>query len=71
MPLEWHAASVYTRVMFDKFSTELYSSGPFCCSRLGRSSSYMVQGTGSDDAKVYKRRISDGFILVTMDCLLI
>lgn len=26
-PIEWHAARTYTRVMFDKFSGELYASG--------------------------------------------
>lgn len=35
VPIEWHAAKIYTRVMFDKLYGELYASGAFTASPVG------------------------------------
>lgn len=45
-PIEWHAAKIYTRVMFDKFSGELYASGGFAAVH-----------DEEDEGKYYVRRV--------------
>ncbi|CAO2046257.1 unnamed protein product [Urochloa humidicola] len=42
-PIEWHAARVYTRVMFNKFSGELYASGRLATFELQDCSGYVVK----------------------------
>ncbi|CAO1943990.1 unnamed protein product [Urochloa humidicola] len=42
-PIEFHAARIYTRIMFTKFSGELYASGRFAAFEAASSDDYIVK----------------------------
>ncbi|TVU23685.1 hypothetical protein EJB05_26064, partial [Eragrostis curvula] len=43
VPIEWNAASIYTRTMFDKFSNELYASGAYALIGNGSANRFTVR----------------------------
>jgi len=42
VPLELHAAQVYTRAMYERFSKELFKSGKFACADEPEAGNYRV-----------------------------
>ncbi|CAL4900103.1 unnamed protein product [Urochloa decumbens] len=51
VPVEWGAAGVYTRVMFDKLSLELYASGSFTVEASQSLGSFVVRRAVNNDGR--------------------
>lgn len=73
VPVEWHAAGIYTRVMFDKFSREVYTAGAFVVAQVGAPGDYHVSsadGMESDGGKATQNlvRVGEAGTKYSCDC---